>query len=85
MVLVAHMFDIDSIEIPFPCPRCCFLNDISLKEVRLRQVRLCRGCHSTIQLEDEMNTVRTAVRNINRQLRQLRDQFSGTSGLQINI
>lgn len=59
------MLDLDTIEIELQCPECGFYNPILIKQARLRDVIICRGCKSNIRLDDQMNTVRKAVRDVN--------------------
>lgn len=65
------MLDLDMIEIEIQCPECNFYNYIFIKQARLRDVVICRGCKSNIQLDDQMNSVRKTVRDINQALSDL--------------
>jgi hypothetical protein len=67
--------DPDKFEVEIECPRCSFLNPVSLKQARLRDVVICRGCKANMQLDDGMNTVRNARHNVQRQMGSLRDQI----------
>ena len=67
--------DIDSFEVEIECPRCGFYNPIWMKQARLRDTVICRGCKSNIHLDDSMNTVRKAKRNILEQFRKLKKQI----------
>src|SRR6266581_393430 len=58
------MIDLDGHTIEVECPRWRFYNPITLKQVRLRDAIICRGCKVTIQLEDHMNETRKAIRSI---------------------
>lgn len=49
--------NIDKFEVEVDCPRCGFANPIWLRQARLRDVVICRGCKANIQLDDSMNTV----------------------------
>lgn len=64
---------VDAFEVDVECPRCRFLNPIWLKQARLRDVIICRGCHWNIQLDDGMNSVRKAHHSIRRAMNDLRD------------
>jgi hypothetical protein len=59
-------FTIDFAKVDIPCPRCAFFNPIFIRQARLRDVIICRGCKSNIQLDDHMNEVRVAERQIRR-------------------
>ena len=58
------MLNIDNLPIEIRCPLCSFYNTVSLKQIRLRDVIICRGCKSNIQLEDYMNECRKTERKI---------------------
>ncbi len=58
------MIDLDKVTVEIPCPRCHFWNAIFFKQVRLRDVIICRGCKCNIHLDDRMNECRKAVRDI---------------------
>jgi len=67
---------VDAFEVEVKCPRCCFQNPIWLKQSRLRDVIICRGCKSNIQLDDSMNTVRKAHHSIRQAMNDLRQTIS---------
>jgi hypothetical protein len=69
------MIDLDVYSIDFECPRCKFYNSATLKQVRLRDVLICRGCKSLINLEDHMNEVRKAIRSITKSINHLETTF----------
>jgi hypothetical protein len=60
-------------EVEVDCPRCNFANSVWLKQARLRDVVICRGCKANIQLDDGMNSVRKAYRSIRRAMQDLHD------------
>jgi predicted RNA-binding Zn-ribbon protein involved in translation (DUF1610 family) len=65
------MFNLDKHTIEFACPLCGFYNSIFFIQARLRDVVICRGCKSNIQLDDHMNECRKARESLNRALRGL--------------
>ena len=67
------MIDLDLIEVNIDCPLCNFKNEIFLKNIRLKDVIICRGCKKNIQLNDHMNTFRKAKRDIERQITELQN------------
>ena len=76
-------FDIDSFEVEIECPRCSFVNPMWIKQARVRDVIICRGCKSNIQLDDGMNSVRKARQDVRRAFDSLRrqlDQFNRSFG-----
>ncbi len=66
-------FSLDAAELDIPCPRCRFFNEVTIKQVRTRDVVICRGCKSNLRLDDHMNQVRVAER-------QLRESISALTG-----
>ena len=65
------MINLNNQTIEFPCPRCGFHNTISFKQVRLRDVIICRGCKSNVQLDDWMNECRKAERTVRKAMQEL--------------
>lgn len=65
--------NLDKIEVEVDCPRCGFANPIWLRQARLRDVVICRGCKANVQLDDSMNSVRKAHRSIRRAMAGLRE------------
>ena len=78
------MINLDNHEIEFQCPGCNFYNSIQLKQARLRDVVICRGCKSNIRLDDQMNETKKAVCSIRRAMNKLEETFKGMS-LKIRI
>ena len=73
-------WDIDGHEVKIECPRCRFVTPVWIKQVRLRDVVICRGCKCNLRLEDQMNTVRKARESVNRQMRELQRTFERAFG-----
>ena len=73
------MINIDQHEIDFQCPNCNFYNTIQIKQARLRDVIICRGCKSNIRLDDQMNETRKAVRSIRRAMNAFEETFKSMS------
>jgi hypothetical protein len=65
------MFDLDSAEFEFPCPRCTFFNPIAYREARLGSPIICRGCKNTIVPDDAMGELEKARRRIADSIREL--------------
>lgn len=68
--------NLDNIEVEVECPRCSFANTIWLRQARLRDVVICRGCKANIQLDDSMNSVRKARHSVRRAMQDLRDTIA---------
>lgn len=69
------MFSLDRLSIDVPCPRCGFYNDIFLKQVKVRDVVICRGCKSNIQLDDYLNEYRKESRRVREAIKNLTKNF----------
>lgn len=63
--------NIDKYIIEFECPSCGFYNYFFLKQARLKDVIICRGCKINILLDDHMNTVRVSMNKIKKALDEL--------------
>lgn len=70
-------------EIEIPCPKCGFFNPIWIRQARLRDVIICRGCKINIQLDDHMNQVRNAERDTRRAMQKLMKTLSRTMTIKI--
>lgn len=66
---------IDNAPISVECPICDFENPFTLKQARLRDVIICRGCKANIQLDDQMNECRKAVRQVERAINELQESL----------
>lgn len=71
------MIDLDTKTIAFQCPNCDFYNEAFLKQVRIRDVIICRGCKSNIHLDDYMNQYQRARRSIKKAFRDLERTIDG--------
>jgi len=71
--------DIDGFEVDIECPGCAFHNSVWLKQARLHDVVICRGCKGNIQLHDQMASVRQARRSIREQLRRFEREIDRMS------
>ena len=69
------MFDLDKFEIEIPCPRCRFYTPVTLKQIRLEDVVICRGCKVNLNLIDHMHQVANARIRIAAALHELTEAF----------
>ena len=67
--------DIDLFEVEIECPKCGFYNPIWIKQARVRDMIICRGCKINIQLNDSMNEVLKARRSVLKAVNNLKRQF----------
>ncbi len=78
-------FSIDSAEIEISCPRCGFWSTVTIRQVRTRDVIICRGCKSNVRLEDHMNQVRSAERQVRSSVEQLTRMLEGIGRIELRI
>jgi transposase-like protein len=79
------MFDLGKQSVIVECPACHFTSRVTLKQVRMRDVVICRGCKRNIQLEDQMKTVKKAIRDLGRAMRDLQDQLAAIGKIEIRL
>lgn len=65
------MINLDKQLVSLQCPFCKFRNEVSLKQIRINDVVICRGCKANLQLHDHMRSTYKAVRSITHQLSEL--------------
>lgn len=77
---------IDNTPVTAPCPVCEFYNTFTIKQARLRDMIICRGCKTNIQLDDHMNECRKATRQIERAIAELQESLKSLNlTLKINL
>jgi hypothetical protein len=79
------MFDLDKQSIDIECPRCHFYNPIFLRQVRVWDVIICRGCKGNVQLQDHMNQYRNARFRIIRAMEALESQIKKIGKIKIKF
>ncbi len=79
------MFDLNKHKVEITCPICRFLNPVTLKQVKICSIIICRGCKSNIQLQDHFNTVKKALKSMNRELEALEKTLGELGNITINI
>ena len=75
------MLNIDSLSTDSTCPRCGFYNEFMFKQVRIRDVIICRGCHANIRLDDHVNSFRKARASISSALGDLENTLKSLEGV----
>jgi hypothetical protein len=68
-------FDLDQTSMDFACPQCKFYNRVTYREARLGCPVICRGCKTTLKLDDAMGSLATARRGIMRAVSELQEIF----------
>lgn len=66
------MLDIDKMQVDINCPKCDFINEVLLEQVRLQDIIICRGCKRNIQLIDSYNTFRKTKKRIEKKISKLK-------------
>lgn len=66
---------IDNTPVSAACPVCEFQNTFTIKQARLRDIIICRGCKANIQLDDHMNECRKVTRQIERAIAEFEDSL----------
>jgi hypothetical protein len=79
------MFDLDCAIIPIECRKCNFLNSVTVRQVRLHDVVICRGCKSNMQLLDYMGTVSNAREAIVNSLSNIMGSLSRTFNITLRF
>ncbi len=59
------MIDINSLPVEIPCPKCNYLNEVQLIDIKLEKLIFCNNCKCSIQLKDKEASVHTGVDKIN--------------------
>ncbi len=75
---------IDNTPVSAACPVCEFHNTFTIKQARLRDMIICRGCKTNIQLDDHMNECRKVTRQIERAIAEFEDSLKNLN-LTLNI
>jgi hypothetical protein len=70
------MFDLDHAEFEFPCPECQFVNSATLRQVRLGDRVICRGCKKPVRLVDKDTSVHNASRRLDEDLAALKNALN---------
>ena len=65
------MFDINEIWIDFNCPRCQYLIDVQLVDVKLEKITFCHNCKTEIQLIDENASAYSGAKKIDEAMKSL--------------
>ena len=74
--------DLDKTRIRIECPKCQFPSRPFFRQVKDRDVLVCGGCKSNIQLVDHLGSYRKSERRVRRALEEL---TSSLKNLTINI
>jgi hypothetical protein len=67
--------DLDRRWIDVDCPHCKLATPVTLRDVRVGAVAICRGCKANIHLVDHLGQYQRAKRNFDRSLRAMFARF----------
>lgn len=56
--------ELDRIALEIDCPVCALSTRVTLGDIRLGGVTICRGCHANIRLEDHLAQYHRARRRL---------------------
>lgn len=79
------MIDLGKQKIEITCPKCNFANPVSLKQIQIRDVIICRGCKSNIQLHDYLNTVKKTLKTFRREMGALMNAFEDIRNITLEL
>lgn len=79
------MINLDKFSIEIPCPKCIFYNPIFLRQARLQDVIICRGCKRNIQLNDQMAECQREIRRVEKALDEFEETLKRFSNIEIKI
>lgn len=68
--------DIDKFKTAVACPICNLETPVFLRQVRLNQTIVCRGCHSAVRLADHLGSVGAARKHVERSILDMFDAWS---------
>ena len=69
------MIDFNNIWIDIQCPKCNYLDEIQLTDIKSEVTIFCHNCKIKIRLIDEESSVHTSSENINNELKELGNLF----------
>jgi transposase-like protein len=53
--------DFSEMTVDFDCPYCKLKTEVTMGAIRRRDYTICRGCHATVLLDDQMASVRKVL------------------------
>jgi len=64
-----QMPDFEGVEIEFSCPLCRLETPVSLGQIQREEYIICRGCHSTIKLIDQLGDTKNIIQMVKNTLK----------------
>lgn len=63
-------------QVEIPCPRCRLHTWIAINDVLNHNVLICRGCHATLLLNDNLGSLHRSVRSLDSAFNSLLQRLS---------
>lgn len=82
---MAEMINLGKHKIGFQCPSCGFSNKATIKQVRINDLLICRGCKRNIRMVDHFDTTKKALRSFNRAIREFEEQIKRMGDITIKL
>lgn len=82
---MGEMINLGKRKIGFQCPSCGFSNKATIKQVRIDDLIICRGCKRNIRMVDHFDTTKKALRSFNRAIRKFEEQIKKMGDITIKL
>ena len=82
---MVQMINLGKHKIRFQCPSCGFSNEATIKQVRIDDILICRGCKGNIRMVDRFDTTKKALRSFDRAIRKLEEQIKRMGDITIKL
>ena len=82
---MAEMINLGKHKIGFQCPACGFSNKATIKQVRINDLIICRGCKRNIRMVDHFDTIKKALCSFNRAIKEFEEQIKKMGNITIKL
>ena len=79
------MLKLDDFRIEITCSHCTFINIVFVKQIRIGDVIICRGCKNNIQLIDHQGSILKANRKLRRSINTLMKEVKTIGNITIKL
>lgn len=66
------MLDLNHFNIEFECPKCKYLINIQLIEVKIENIVFCHNCKTSIRLKDNHASSHKGIKDVNNAMNELK-------------
>jgi len=70
------MINLDEAKININCPKCGFANSVTLGDIRVQKVIICRGCKVNIRLVDKNASLNKVKKDIDDSIESLKKSLN---------